>query len=329
MSQEAGGCHADFDRRGSAVYRISRFPAPRSEKQRYAWQEGKKAARKGLALRERPTQEVTIPHKHGLEHEGKEIPFYYHLPPGTTKDKPVPMVIIFTGLDGYRTELAMWIEGWSQKGVGVVVLEIPGTGDSPADPSDSTSPDREWSSLLDWLDEQAEVDHSKVAVWAFSTGGYYAIRLAHTHPKRLAGVVALGGGCHHMFDPTWLSNVNTLEYPFDLANTLAYKWGYGNDLEKFKKEAMKFSLLEDGTLDKPECARLLLVNGMGDEIFPIDDYYLCLNHGAPKEARFVNGRKHMGEPESFFIILNWMYKLFGLAGNPADQLKTIPSRPKY
>jgi hypothetical protein len=41
---------------------------------------------------------------------------------------------------------------------------------------------------------------------------------------------------------------------------LAYKWGYGNDVELFKKEALdKFSLLKDGTLDKP-CGRLLLVN---------------------------------------------------------------------
>lgn len=31
-------------------------------------------------------------------------------------------------------------------------------------------------------------------------------------------------------------------------------------METFKKEAHKFSLLNDGTLDKPECARLLLVN---------------------------------------------------------------------
>lgn len=256
---------ADPTRRASAVYRISRFPAPRSEKQRYAWQEGKKAATKGLALRERPTKEVTVPHKHGLENEGKEIAFYYHLPPCASKDRPVPLVMIFTGLDGYRTELAVWIEGWSQKNVGVIVVEIPGTGDSPAAPNDPTSPDREWSSLLDWIDEQNEVDHSRVAVWGFSTGGYYAIRIAHTHHNRLAGVVAHGGGCHFMFHPEWLSNVNHLEYPFDLATTLAYKWGYGDDLEKFKKEAVKFSLLEDGTLDKPHCTKLLLVNGVNDE----------------------------------------------------------------
>jgi dienelactone hydrolase len=315
--------------RGSAVYRISRFPAPRSEKQRHAWAEGKKAAAKGLALRDRPTREVTIAHKHGQGKDGKELQFYYHLPPGTTKEKPVPLVIIFTGLDGYRTELAVWIEGWSQNNVAVVVIEIPGTGDAPAESNDPKSPDRQWSSLLDWVDEQPEINHKKRVVWGFSTGGYYAIRIAHTHAKRLAGSVALGGGCHYMFKDEWLDNVNRLEYPFDLAHTLAYKWGYGNDLEAFKKEGMKFSLLEDGTLNSPECTRLLLVNGMDDEIFPIDDYQLCLNHGAIKEARFIDDRKHMGEPESFTIILNWLYKLFEMKANPVDHLKTIPSRPKY
>jgi len=45
-----------------------------------------------------------------------------------------------------------------------------------------------------------------------------------------------------------------------LATTLAYKFGYGDDLEKFKKEGRaKFSLVEDKTLEKP-CAKLLLVN---------------------------------------------------------------------
>ena len=74
-------------------------------------------------------------------------------------------MIIFSGLDGYRTELAVWLEGWSQKRVAVVIAEIPGTGDSPAAPSDPTSPDREWSSLLDWIAEQPELDQSRIAVW--------------------------------------------------------------------------------------------------------------------------------------------------------------------
>jgi hypothetical protein len=36
-------------RRSSAVWRISRFPTPRSAKQKYAWEEGKKVFYKGAA----------------------------------------------------------------------------------------------------------------------------------------------------------------------------------------------------------------------------------------------------------------------------------------
>ncbi|KAF2147380.1 uncharacterized protein K452DRAFT_282385 [Aplosporella prunicola CBS 121167] len=321
---------SEYYLRASAVWRISRFPAPRSEKQRYAWTKGKEVCIKGLNLREHPVYEVQVPHKYAIEGEGSHIPIYHQLPEGSSKENPAPVVVIMTGLDGYRTELCVWAEGWRRNGVGVVVVEIPGTGDSPALATDPKSPDRQWSSLLDWINEQESIDSNKIAVWAFSTGGFYAIRLAHTHPDRVAGVVALGGGTHYMFDPRWLNEVNHLEYPFDLANTLAYKFGYGTDVETFKKEASdKFSLLKDGTLDKPECARLLLVNGTEDEIFPIDDYYIALQHGAPKEARFVPNVKHMGEPESFFIILKWIYDLFGIKANPGLQMSTLPFKPKY
>jgi dienelactone hydrolase len=281
-------------------------------------------------MRPHPVHEVHIPHTHRNSSEGSTIPAYHLVPDHASKDSPVPMVIIFTGLDGYRTELAVWMEGWRQNGVATLVLEIPGTGDCPAAASDPTSPDRLYSSLFDWVAQQSGIDQKKVAIWAFSTGGYYAIRVAHTHAKYLAGVVALGGGCHHMFDREWLDHVNHLEYPFDLANTLAYKWGYGDDVELFKKEGSdKFSLLKDGTLDKPECARLLLVNGTEDEIFPIDDYYVALQHGGVKEARFVPGIKHMGEPMSFFIILKWLYKLFDIEADPVKQMQTLPFKPKY
>ena len=156
-----------------------------------------------------------MPHKHAIEGEGNVIPIYHQVPEGASKDNPAPCIIIYTGLDGYRTELAVWIEGWRQKGCAVIILEIPGTGDSPAFPSDPTSPDRQNSSLLDWVDTQDRIDAKKLVVWGFSTGGFYTIRFAHTHRDRLLGAVALGGGCHHMFDEGWLDNVNHLEYPFE------------------------------------------------------------------------------------------------------------------
>ncbi|KAI1288910.1 Alpha/Beta hydrolase protein [Xylaria venustula] len=317
--------------RASALYRIARFPAPRSPNQQIAWADGKRAALEGLKLQKYPMVEVLIPHTtHATNEDGRVLPAYYHLPAHASPESPAPLVIIFTGLDGYRTELAVWKDGWAELGVATLILEIPGTGDNPGAPSDPESPDRVWTSMFDWIGKQESIDHSKVVNWGFSTGGYYSIRLAHTHSDKLKGVVALGGGCHHMFDPEWLDAVDTLEYPFDLAQTLCHKFGYGTDFERFKTVARdRFSLLSNGILDSQKCARLLLVNGTEDEIFPIDDYYLCLQHGGPKEARFVGGSKHMGEPDSFVHILKWLFQLLDLPSDPKKFLSTIPFKAKY
>ena len=160
-------------------------------------------------------REVLVPHKHAIDGEGDVIPIYHQVPEGASAECPAPCVVIFTGLDGYRTELVVWAEGWRQLGVAVIIVEIPGTGDSPALPSDPTSPDRQWSSLFDWIDTQPSLDNKKLIVWGFSTGGYYSIRLAHTHKNRIMAATSLGGGCHHMFDAAWLDEVNHLEYPFE------------------------------------------------------------------------------------------------------------------
>ena len=237
-------------------------------------------------------------------------------------------MILFTGLDGYRTELAVWAGPWAGLGVATIVTEIPGTGDNPGTPSDPLSGNRVWDSLFEWIDKQPEIDKSRVAVWGFSTGGYYAIRIAHTHKARVLGAASQGGGCHHMFDAPWLDGSNVGEYPFDLGSSLALKYGY-IDFEKFKKEARgKYSLLDDGTLDK-ECSRLLLVNGEHDSIFPVDDMIVACQRGGPKEVRLVKERAHMGEPEAFFVILKWLFDLLGVEGHVGKFMSQVPTKTKY
>jgi len=69
--------------------------------------------------------------------------------------------------------------------------------------------------------------------------------------------------------------------------------------------APKLSLLKQGILDKP-CAPLLLINGIHDSVFPIQDYYLLLEHGSPKSARFYEAG-HMGfTKDTFETIMNWI-----------------------
>lgn len=143
------------------------------------------------------------------------------------------------------------------------------------------------------------------------------------------GTVSLGGGADRMFDEGWLRHVDKLEYPFDLRGALAEKFGYGSDVDGFMGEARgRFSLVEDGTLQR-RCCKVLLVNGDGDEIFPIEDLWAALDYGMPKMARVVKGTKHMGEPESFVVVLRWIYELLGLQGDVTEQLKMLPSKMKY
>lgn len=94
-------------RRASALYRIARFPYPRSEKQSYAWVQGKNAALNGFMLQQHKMVEVHIPHTHADNGDGDLLSAYFHLPTHASPEQKVPLVVVFTGLDGYRTEFSV------------------------------------------------------------------------------------------------------------------------------------------------------------------------------------------------------------------------------
>ena len=170
---------------------------------------------KGAKLLPGSFSEIQVPHTHGIEGEGATIPIYVRLPGHASAAYPVPCIIQIFGLDGYKTEMTHASNNHLARGWGTIGVEIPGTGDCPALRQDATSPDRLWSSLLDWMDGRQELDREKRVAWGLSTGGLYATRLAHTHKERLTGAVSQGGGCDRMFEPEWLDKVDHLEYPFE------------------------------------------------------------------------------------------------------------------
>ena len=104
-------------------------------------------------------------------------------------------------MDAYKTDHTPRTQTHVDHGFATLSFEIPGTGDSPAAPNDPTSPDRLMSSILDWVAANAanySFDLIRIVARGISTGGYYAMRIAHTHADRLFAVVAQGGGCHYM-----------------------------------------------------------------------------------------------------------------------------------
>lgn len=306
--------------RAGAVYRIARFPINRSQLGQEAWNSGREAYLAASPYLSPPNIEVAIAHKHAAAESGESreavIRACVQIPDGEKPAAGWPVVLFISGLDAYRTDHSSQAGGklysHHHHGQALVVVDIPGTADSPAARNDPESPDRLWSSVLDWIDENKSrygFDTSRIMARGISTGGYYAMRIAHTHADRLLAVVAQGGASHHVFDPDWIRAQNHMEYPFALSDALAYKFGYKNTEEYANSDAQaRFSLVENGIFDRP-CTRLLLVNGMEDSIFPIEDSILALRHGRAKEARFVDGSGHMGAPAAETIIRDWFLKV--------------------
>ncbi len=96
------------------------------------------------------------------------------------------------------------------------------------------------------------------------------------------------------------------EYPFEFFETISYAFGLSG-YDESVEYSPKLSLLKQGILDNPS-APLLLVNGIHDSIYPIEDNYLLFEHGDPKCARFYDVG-HMGViRDTFQTILKWIYK---------------------
>ena len=270
--------------RVACLYRISRFPGLNTTTRRRAWEAQKAVYMMASAHWAEPVREVTIQHEHRSGADGDSIPAYVRLPTTGSKDKPVPTILLITGLDGHRPDNTERTNEFLKRGWACVIVEIPGTGDCPAERRDPKSPDRLWDSVFAWMQKQAVFDMNKVVVWGLSMGGHYAIRIAHTHHDKLAGCVAQGAGCHLCFSPEWLQNIDLHEYPFKLTPALSHKFGYSS-IEEFRANSQKdFSLVESGIVKGPSC-RLLLVNGTADGLMPIEDSMLMMEYGRPKEGR--------------------------------------------
>ena len=296
--------------RANAVFRLARFPYIGTKLKEKVFEEQKEVYLRGARLWDIPITETIIPHEQAANGDGAQIPLYIRKPPGSG---PFPTILLITGLDGHRPDNTERTDEFLQRGWASVICDIPGTTvDCPANKRDALSPDRLFSSILEWINEQKEFDEGNVVAWGLSAGGYYAIRLAHTHKDKLRAAVGHGAGTHHYIGREWLSQIGKHEYPFGLERAYVTKYGY-KDFDEMKEKCQdEFSLVSgkgEGVAvvgaGKPSC-RMLLINGVLDGCMPVEDSMLLAEYGSPKEMRFVKGRAHMGYPEANGIVYPWL-----------------------
>jgi esterase FrsA len=283
--------------RAYQYYRLARYPTTNSDGKEAAYRKSQEMLFKASRYFDFPIERVEMPFK-AKSGEGNSIIGYLRLPKRC--DVPFPLLVSWGGIDGFKEEQLN--DPALERGLATLAIDGPGVGDSPIKGSEDA--ERLFGAVFDWVGTQKTLDSNRVGIWGYSTGGYWAVKVAHVYKDRIACAVSQGGPVHYAFELEWIHEQEKGEYPFELFETLAYAFGIST-YDEWVKYAPKLSLLKQGILDRPS-APLLLVNGIHDSVFPIRDYYLLLEHGSPKCARFYDAG-HMGfTKDTFETILNWI-----------------------
>lgn len=281
------------------LYFLGRFPSPNHPRKLENAALERETYLEAAAYFDIPTRRVTVPFP-GRKGEGREVAFLYRRPPGV--ERP-PVVMMWGGVDAWKEQLTGTSDPLLKLGVATLALDGPGTGESPV--KGGVDGERMFLPVFGWIAAQADLDGAKVGLMGRSFGGYWATKLAHLYPERVAGAVNWGGGVHHMFQPEWIESSRYPDsYLMELVETRCRMLGAADD-SQYADLYARLSLLDQGVLDKP-CAPLLLVNGKEDKQCPIEDVYICLEHGSPKTVRLFPGG-HMGHtPRTVPTIVEWL-----------------------
>lgn len=286
------------------LYRMARFPCMNTEGKKDAYRQSQRCMMKAWENADIPPIRVEMPFA-GRDGEGDAVIGYLRVPPGNDN---APLLVAWAGIDTFKEDNLHRTQKFLDAGLAVLLIDQPGTGDSPV--LGSLDAERQWDAVLDWIAAQNHLDASRVGAWGSSFGGYWATKVAHTHADRLRCVISQGGGAHLVFTEAEIERAQANGIPWGQSETRANSFGVKSH-EDWKVFAPRLSLLDQGVLDRP-CTSLLCINGVKDLITPIADYYLVLEHGDPKEARFVANGGHMGRPldgspdPTDAVMLDWM-----------------------
>src|SRR3954468_23362151 len=264
-------------------YGFGAWPTQNSEGKREAHRRATAAFRAFAALADPAIEVLRVPF------EGKEITAYLQLPAAT---RAAPVVMSVGGLDSYKEYVVeQYGPGYLAAGLGYVAIDMPGTGEAPI--KIDVGAERLFSRLLDTLAARKDVDAKRIGFMGVSWGGHWAARVAFTEKDRLRGVVDWAGPADLYFSREWQSKaLGTREYLFDLFAARAGVYGVSS-LEDFYAYGPRMSLKNGDWLAKPS-AQMLLVNGEKDSQVPIEDLYLLLRNGSPKEAWVNPQGGHIG-----------------------------------
>lgn len=261
----------------SIYYYIARFPYLSSAAREVAYRHHIQCYLKYAAGLQPPLEVVEIPF------EGRSIVGYLRVPAG----ERCPVVVVTGGVDTWKSDIDGLIEPLLAQGLAVFAFDIPGTGESRwrlAHDNDAL-----FSAVFDYLKTRPEINAERLGLYELSFGGYYAVRLALSHPQ-IDAAVNVGGPVAVAF-----AAKNVHQLPPVMIATIAHAMGLGESfsLERHKTAIEAFSLDRPGYLRNPRHRPpLLSINGADDDLVPIADLQIISERGIAQDAWIYPGEGH-------------------------------------
>jgi len=264
------------------LFNFARWPVENTPFKRYVYPRALAAFRNFGRLLKPPIELVRVPFENQVIMACLRVP---------DTPRPAPLVMGISGLDSRKEDVAVAGDPYLEHGIALLAVDMPGTGEAPI-ALDRTA-ERMFCALLDYVAKRPDLDASRVIVQGRSWSGYWAAKLAVVERARLKGSVVHGGPIDRYFARDWLvPSLDTPEYLYDYFPAKAALFGAAT-VDEMAERAPAYSLAAQGVLDQP-AAPMLVVNGARDSQIPVDDLFVLLKHGPPKEAWINPLGGHMG-----------------------------------
>ena len=163
-------------------YRIGRYPVPSSPEKMTCYQGALRTFLKAAPTMDPPLERIEIPF------EGKKSSAICRYRRGVSRP---PVVMHWGGVDGWKEDRRTNNDVLLKMGLACFTIDMPGAGENPCLGNDLRA-ERTFSAAMDYLETRHDIDGKRIACMGGSFGGYWAAKLAHTEPKRLARRGQLG-----------------------------------------------------------------------------------------------------------------------------------------
>jgi alpha-beta hydrolase superfamily lysophospholipase len=259
----AAGHHAsagNYYLRAGMYYFTGERMVPPGEQKTGIYRKSLRCSQEGLKRRYPDLEIVDIPY------ENSSLAAYFLK---TTRNKGrAPTVVLFNGLDNCK-EMNVLFAGaeLAFRGFNTLAIDGPGQGESLRLRNHPSRYDYEAAGIpaYEYVASRPDVDPKRVAIIAYSAGGYYAPRVA-AFEKRYAACVAWGP--HFDYHAVWEKRYAAMKKDHNSVATSHFQlpWVLGvPDMETAMEKLKKFTLA--GVAEKLECP-LLITWGNEDKLTP-------------------------------------------------------------